>query len=141
MSKERLADLMMAQMTLDIARRAGMDKHPRPASGTCSTHFHHLEGMLDTLTKDETMDAGKRGRFIGWMQCAVVVAGCATMEQFREVNKAILALSTAVDKPPVSGVEKITLEFDRDNMTTDQKIAAGLGVRGANGQYIDERDW
>lgn len=134
MSKERLADLMMAQMTLDIARRNGMDKHPRPASGTCSTHFHHLEGMLDTLTKDETMDAGKRGRFIGWMQCAVVVAGCATMDEFRAVNGAILALAKAQDKPPVSGVEKVSL-------TVDEKIANGEGTRGASGQYIADRDW
>lgn len=83
-------DRAIATRTLELARERGMDLAPRPSSGTCSTHFHHLEGMLDTL-KAGGMDDGKRGRFIGWMQCAVVVAGFATMEEFKEINRAILS--------------------------------------------------
>lgn len=77
--------IQAAHDTLELAAQNGMNKHPRPASNTCSTHYHHLEGMLERMNA-EFMPDDKLGRWLGWMQCAVVVAGCGTLEDMKTIN-------------------------------------------------------
>lgn len=84
----RFGMVTAAHRTMQLARDNDMNKHPRPESGTCSTHYHHLEGMLETMIQDMWMPDDKLGRWLGWMQCAVVAAGCGTLEDMKAINKA-----------------------------------------------------
>lgn len=48
----------------------------------------HLEQMVKTMEDDQTMSESKLGRWLGWIQCAVVAAGVGLgLEDMKEINK------------------------------------------------------
>ena len=55
-----------------------------PEEGPLS--FDHLSDMV-TKTNDESFSIGKLNRWLGWMQCAVVSVGIASLEDIKEMNR------------------------------------------------------
>lgn len=51
-----------------------------------SMQFAHLDEMYETMNSEDFSE-GKLGRWLGWMQACVVAAGCATLEEMKELNK------------------------------------------------------
>lgn len=51
----------------------------------------HLESMLERVLKDPTMDDGKVGTWLGWMQCVVCSHSPKeySMSYFRKLNRRI----------------------------------------------------
>lgn len=65
--------------TIGLAINRNMPSGPGPLSLT------HLISMNERITPD--FSEAKLGRWLGWAQCAVVAAGCATLEEMKELNK------------------------------------------------------
>lgn len=55
-----------------------------PDTGDCS--YPHIAGMLIRM-RDESFAYGKMNRWLGWAQCAVVVAGAATRPDMEKINR------------------------------------------------------
>lgn len=69
--------------TLTRAQERGMDDIQGFADG-CD--YWHLQGMVERARAGEFSDA-KLGRWLGWMQCAVVAAGIGlTLEDMKRIN-------------------------------------------------------
>jgi len=47
--------------------------------------FLHLCSMLERM-QEGNFSYGKQCRWLGWAQCAVVAAGCATLEDMKQIN-------------------------------------------------------
>ena len=60
-----------AQDTVSLAIQINM--HTRTTGGGSMVQFDHLTEMAKQIS--EMTDEGKRNRWLGWMQCAVYVAG------------------------------------------------------------------
>jgi hypothetical protein len=45
----------------------------------------HIKGMYERITDD--FSEAKLGRWLGWAQCAVVAAECATLDEMKAINK------------------------------------------------------
>lgn len=50
-----------------------------------SLRFPHLHNMDQRL--EDTFSEAKIGRWLGWLQAAVVANGIATMEEMKEINR------------------------------------------------------
>jgi hypothetical protein len=77
-------------MNVDAAWRDTMDlvkskPFAFPFEGPLS--YQHLLDMDVRYSAFPTGKYGKRCRWLGWAQCAVVAAGVATLDQFKEMNK------------------------------------------------------
>ena len=74
--------------TLGLARERGMDKSQTPIIQTLveSVSYKHLLDMFTRMTHEEFSE-GKLNRWLGWIQCAVVVQGFATLDEMKEINK------------------------------------------------------
>ena len=80
-----------AKATVELARRAGMDNL---SSDMEELDYPHL---VEMISKMETMDMseGKLGRWLGWIQCAVVAAQIEHpdhsriigLEDMKEINR------------------------------------------------------
>lgn len=69
--------------TLTRAQECGMDDIAGFAEG-CD--YWHLQDMVERAQVGEFSDA-KLGRWLGWMQCAVVAAGIGlTLEDMKQIN-------------------------------------------------------
>ena len=66
--------------TIECADEASM-----PKSGPLS--YRHIATMLDQVELGG-LSYGKQCRWLGWMQCAVVAGGCATLEDMKNINLA-----------------------------------------------------
>lgn len=55
-----------------------------PAEGDLG--LKHLHEMLDKM-RDGNFSEGKMGRWLGWMQAAVVSHGVATLEDMKDINR------------------------------------------------------
>lgn len=73
-----------AKETLALARSVGMDNCE---SDKAELDYPHLESMLVKMSTEE-MSEGKMGRWLGWMQAAVVCnCGELTLEHMKEINR------------------------------------------------------
>jgi hypothetical protein len=84
--------LQAAEDTLGLmAQRiaAGDRPHTMPATGATGTI--HLYDMLDQMRKsnkeEPPMSYGKANRWLGWMQCAVVAHGLASLDEMKDMNR------------------------------------------------------
>lgn len=67
--------------TIAAAVRGGMPEG-QPGDGL---GLAHLRSMSERITDD--FSQAKLGRWLGWAQCAVVAAGCATLDDMKEINR------------------------------------------------------
>jgi hypothetical protein len=76
-----------AEATMEMAR-PWFEKYPdlfNSAGPDCSPR--HLEEMLSKMRAGD-MSEGKLGRWLGWMQCAIVAAGVGIeLDDMKEINK------------------------------------------------------
>ncbi len=73
-----------AEATLELAREREMDML---SSDVPELDFPHLQEMFDKMKSGE-MSEGKLGRWLGWMQAAVVAAQIGiTLEDMKNINK------------------------------------------------------
>lgn len=56
-----------------------------------SLSYHHIMWMLGEIDDMPPEKAEMANRWIGWAQCAIVAAGCCTLEDMKEIN--VLALN------------------------------------------------
>ncbi|QIG68160.1 hypothetical protein EVB55_225 [Rhizobium phage RHph_Y68] len=78
--------LQAARDTIALARSKGMDKQPYRLDLDASIQFPHLEDMLRRMESMTEKSDAKIGRWLGWMQCAVVVMTDATLDDMEEIN-------------------------------------------------------
>lgn len=76
--------------TLDLALRRRMTQ--REGKLPSSMQSVHLAEMLVKMAgsderNEPAMSMGKTGRWLGWMQASVVAAGCATLEEMKDINR------------------------------------------------------
>ena len=72
-------DIVVAMRdTIECADEAKM-----PPSGPLS--YRHIISMLDKIELGG-FSYTKQCRWLGWMQCAIVAAGCATLEDMKAIN-------------------------------------------------------
>lgn len=70
--------------TLSRAQECGMHEIDGFADG-CD--YWHLQDMIERAEVEEFSEA-KMGRWLGWMQCAVVAAGLGlTLDDMKEINR------------------------------------------------------
>lgn len=76
-----------AERTLLLARDRGLDMVE--CQETPEFEYCHLEQMLARWDAGEVTSEGKAGRWLGWMQAAVVALGCGdvTVEEMKTINK------------------------------------------------------
>lgn len=75
--------VLAAHDTLALAQRNGMQSS-KPGG---DTGWLHLEVMLqDMSAKRSRWAKDKMARWLGWMQAAVVAAGCGTLEDMKQIN-------------------------------------------------------
>ena len=71
--------------TMILARQRGMPLLPGETIG-----LEHLSAMYMTVRMAEASNNAfsdaKLGRWLGWMQACIVAAGCATLEEMKEIN-------------------------------------------------------
>jgi hypothetical protein len=77
--------LQALRETIEFARTAGMDN----CSGdTPEVDFPHLEDMLRRVeAAPENFSEAKLGRWLGWVQCAVVGGAFGTLDDMKTINK------------------------------------------------------
>jgi hypothetical protein len=78
--------LQAARDTITLAREHGMHEFPYHADLDESIQYHHLEGMLRRMEEMPEASEAKFGRWLGWMQCAVVIMTPATLENMKQIN-------------------------------------------------------
>lgn len=66
--------------TVEMALLRRMPMRPGSELG-----LHHLLSMQVRITPE--FSEAKLGRWLGWAQCAVVAAGCATLEEMKDLNR------------------------------------------------------
>lgn len=54
---------------------------------TESLSLEHCRAMLASMKSQEPMSEGKVNRWLGWMQASCVAAGCATLEDMKQINR------------------------------------------------------
>jgi hypothetical protein len=73
---------------VDLRVRAG---HSHTMQAVGDTGFMHLQEMLSKMRRsnkeDPPMSYGKANRWLGWMQCAVVAHGLASLEEMKNINR------------------------------------------------------
>ena len=74
--------LEAAKETVGLAETRGMDDKE---SLIPELSFEHLVSMMERM-KSTAISPAKMGRWLGWMQCAVVAAGCGTLEEMKAIN-------------------------------------------------------
>ncbi|MDF0532275.1 hypothetical protein P0W64_21200 [Tsukamurella sp. 8F] len=68
--------------TLALAEERGMDEDPDSDVGLA-----HLRGMLATVEQTaDSFSPAKLGRWLGWVQSAVVAAKVGTLDDMRAIN-------------------------------------------------------
>lgn len=67
--------------TINLAIARGMSLSPGSDLG-----LDHLIDMGARLGDNPGYSDAKVGRWLGWAQCAVVAAGCATLEEMKQIN-------------------------------------------------------
>ncbi|QIG74001.1 hypothetical protein PP935_gp226 [Rhizobium phage RHph_N34] len=78
--------LQAARDTIALARSFGMHEFPYHADLDESIQFPHLEDMLRRMEKMGDKSEAKLGRWLGWMQCAVVVMTPASLDDMKVIN-------------------------------------------------------
>lgn len=79
-------------MTVDVAMAAALTQaylpgaQELPGRGDEPYSHPHLHWMLIALMTEE-VTGDKAHRWLGWVQCAIVVGGGATLEQMKAANK------------------------------------------------------
>lgn len=82
--------LAAMQETLTLAQEAGMPDIDGFAEGCDYWHLQDMVERVDVaMTRDGTaFSEAKLGRWLGWMQCAVVAAEIGlTLEDMKQINK------------------------------------------------------
>ncbi|QIG73664.1 hypothetical protein EVC04_227 [Rhizobium phage RHph_I1_9] len=78
--------LQAARDTIELARSFGMHEYPYHGDLDDTIQFPHLEDMLRRMEEMGDKSEAKLGRWLGWMQCAVVVTTPATLEDMKVIN-------------------------------------------------------
>ena len=69
--------------TIELAEERGM-----PDDRGSDLGLDHLRGMLAAVEAAAvTFSPAKLGRWLGWVQCAVVAAGAGTLEEMKAINE------------------------------------------------------
>lgn len=74
---------MDALKAMEMTVKMAFDK--KMPSGETPLDYPHVAGMLIRM-KEQPMSYGKQCRWLGWAQCAVVAAGCATLDEMKAIN-------------------------------------------------------
>lgn len=97
------------QETLAMARAGHMDERRLGIEGL---DFDHIEFMPERATQD--FSAAKLGRWLGWMQAAVVASGAASLNDMKAINKQCserirtLALTPREEEAGKRGIDDVT---------------------------------
>lgn len=82
---------MIAAMreTVELARTRGM---PTMSSDNPDLDFPHLEDMCRMMEENNSpqgggFSEGKQGRWLGWVQAAIVATDIATLDDMKAINK------------------------------------------------------
>lgn len=67
--------------TLALATERGM---PEMYGNTLG--LAHMRSMQERIDVPALFSEAKLGRWLGWAQCAVVAAGCATLDDMKRLN-------------------------------------------------------
>ncbi|QNH71461.1 hypothetical protein PP938_gp039 [Rhizobium phage AF3] len=78
--------LQAARDTIELARLHGMHEYPHHADLDDHVQFPHLEDMLRRMEDMTDKSDAKLGRWLGWMQCSVVIMTPATLEDMKQIN-------------------------------------------------------
>jgi hypothetical protein len=84
--------LKAAEDTIGLmAQRVAAGDRPHTMPATSSTGTIHLYEMLDQMHRsnrsEPPMSYGKANRWLGWMQCAVVAHGLASLDEMKDINR------------------------------------------------------
>jgi len=71
------------QATIELAQQRGMDDGLNKIPGM---GYKHLYSMWTKVCFNDFSEA-KLNRWLGWMQCAIVADGYATLEEMKELNR------------------------------------------------------
>lgn len=76
--------IQAARDTMELAQLSGMGLK---TSAYPECDYNHLMDMLEKMEEEEFSE-GKMGRWLGWMQCAVVCADIGlTLHHMKEINR------------------------------------------------------
>lgn len=92
--------LQAARDTIELARFYEMHTFPHHEDLDDSIQFPHLEDMLRRMETMTDKSDAKLGRWLGWMQCAIVMMTPATLEDMKKIN-----IKNSADPEPVGEVE------------------------------------
>lgn len=75
---------MDALKAMELTVKLAFDKKMSDSLNS-TLSYPHVAGMLVQM-KDGDFDSDKLNRWLGWAQCAVVAAGCATLDDMKAIN-------------------------------------------------------